>query len=316
MVLKDRQAAKRVKKALISVIRVLFLMALSYILIYPLIYMISTALKSVADYADPTVVWVPKFSTLVNFSKAIAVTDYLTSFLNTVKYQVVSAVIEVFACSIFAYGLARFKMRFKGVMMLLLILTIMVPDIMLIVPRMMTFKQLDFFGILKLFELIFGVDLRPNIVDTPFAFYLPSMFGVGLKGGLLIFIYVQFYKNLPVELEEAAWLDGAGPFKTYFKVILPSAGVAMLTVFILAVIWHWNDYLLSLMYTYNNRPLAVIIQDINQYMYLVLKADYKTTSTYGVPLAACLLFIAPPLLLYMFLQRNFIQSIDRVGIVG
>ena len=145
---------------------------------------------------------------------------------------------------------------------------------------------------------------------------LPSLFGVGLKGGLLMFIYMQFYKNLPGELEEASWLDGAGPFQTYFRIVLPSSGVVTLTVFILSVLWHWNDYLQSLMYTNTNRTLAVVMTDIDQYMYLKLQLDSTSMVNYGVPLAACILFILPPLVMYMFLQRQFIQSIDRVGIVG
>lgn len=316
--MKQREVVLRKKgrQVFVSVLRAVFLIAFSYILVYPLFYMISTALKSVSDYADPTVVWVPKFASFDSFNKALRVMDYYTNFWNTVRYEVFAAVLEVFSCSIFAYGLARFKMRFKNGMIFLLILTILVPDIMLIVPRMMTFKQLDFFGILGLFNRVSGIDLRPNIVDTPLAFYLPSLFGVGLKGGLLIFIYMQFYKGLPNELEEAAWLDGAGPFQTFFRIILPSSGVVILTVFIFSVIWHWNDFLLAVVYTYENRPLAVIVNDIKQYMYLVLQMDSSNMINYGVPMGACVLFILPPLVMYMILQRKFIQSINRVGIVG
>ena len=311
--LKSKNIAKNI---FVSVLRLLFLAGFAYILVYPLLYMISTGLKSVSDYADPTVVWVPKYATWSSFSKALKVTDYFVSFKNTVIYEVFAAIISVFACSVFAYGLARFKMKFKGIMMFLLVLTILIPDIMIIIPRMMTFKQLDIFGILGLFNKITGIDLRPDIVDTPLAFYLPSMFGVGLKGGLLIFIYMQFYKGLPVELEEAAWVDGAGPIQTFLRIILPSSKVVMLTVFIFSIIWHWNDFFLSVMYTYENRTLAVVINDIKQYMYLVLQLDSKNMINYGVPLAACVLYIIPPLVMYMFLQKKFIQSIDRIGIVG
>lgn len=312
----NKRIIKKADGLLVSIIRLLFLLGFSYILIYPMIYMVSTALKSVSDYADPTVVWVPKYLTFNNFENALKVTSYFESFWNSIRYEVFASLIGVFACSIYAYGLARYKMRFKGIMIALLLVTILVPDIMLIIPRMLTFKELDFLGILGLFNKITGIDLRPNIIDTPFAFYLPELFGVGLKGGLIIFIYMQFYQNLPNELEEAAWLDGAGPFATYFRIIIPSSSVVIVTTTIFSVIWHWNDFLLAIMYTYNNRPLAVVIQDIKQYMYLVLQMDYSNMVNYGVPLAACVLFILPPLIMYMILQKKFIQSIDRVGIVG
>lgn len=310
------QQAKTVRRITAAIVRFVFLAAFSYILVYPLVYMISTAFKSVSDYSDPTVVWVPKYPNFENFVKAAAVTDYAANLWNTVRFSVVSAVLEVFSCSVYAYGLSRYKMRGKSIMLGLLVVTILVPDIMMIVPRMLTFKQLDLFGILGLIGRLTGTELRPNIIDTPLAFYLPSLFGVGLKGGLLMFIYMQFYKNLPGELEEASWLDGAGPFQTYFRIVLPSSGVVTLTVFILSVLWHWNDYLQSLMYTNTNRTLAVVMTDIDQYMYLKLQLDSTSMVNYGVPLAACILFILPPLVMYMFLQRQFIQSIDRVGIVG
>lgn len=310
------QQAKTARRITAAIVRFVFLAAFSYILVYPLVYMVSTAFKSVPDYSDPTVVWVPKYPNFENFVKAMAVTDYAANLWNTVRFSVVSAVLEVFSCSVYAYGLSRYKMRGKSIMLGLLVVTILVPDIMMIVPRMLTFKQLDLFGILGLIGRLTGTELRPNIIDTPLAFYLPSLFGVGLKGGLLMFIYMQFYKNLPGELEEASWLDGAGPFQTYFRIVLPSSGVVTLTVFILSVLWHWNDYLQSLMYTNTNRTLAVVMTDIDQYMYLKLQLDSTSMVNYGVPLAACILFILPPLVMYMFLQRQFIQSIDRVGIVG
>lgn len=312
----NRSTQKAAVKIIISMVRALFLIAFSYILIYPLAYMLSSSFKSYSDYADPTVVWVPKFATWSNFEKAMRVLNYFTNLWNTIKFEFVAAVISVFACAFIAYGLARFKFRFKRVLLFLLVTIIMVPDIMLIVPRMMTYKQLDLFGILWLFKSITGVDLRPDIVDSPLAFYLPSMFGVGLKSGLLIFIYMQFFKGLPYELEEAAWIDGAGPLQTFIRIIIPSSGVVFLTNFIFSVIWHWNDFFLAIMYTYQSRPLAVMIHDINQHIYLVLQYQHSGGENYGVPLAACVLFLLPPLIMYMFLQRKFIQSIDRVGIVG
>lgn len=304
------------KSWIVSICRTVFLISFSFVLLYPILYMISTALKTSIDYIDPTVVWVPKSLNFDSFVKAYKALKYPTSLLNTVRYELVSAVIEVFSCAVFAYGLARFKFRAKKIYMFFLILTIFVPDIMLIIPRVINFKQLDILGILGLLNRLTGIDLRPNIVDTVFTFYLPSIFGVGLKSGLFIFIYMQFFKGLPHELEEAAWIDGAGPFKTFLRVILPSSGVVLLTVFIFSIIWHWNDYLLALMYTNENRPMAVIVQDIKQYIYLAFGLDVNDIRNFGVPLAACLLFISPPLILYMFLQRKFIQSIDRVGIVG
>lgn len=314
--LKREQMAKTTRWVT-AAIRLIFLVAFSYILLYPVFYMISNALKTTADYIDPTVVWLPKNLTWDNFKAAFQAMHYPTALVNTISLEMVSAVIEVFTCAIFAYGLARFDFKWKKVFMFFLILTILVPDVMVVIPRIMNFSRLDIFGILGLIQRGSGVDLRPNIVDTPLTFYLPSVFGVGLKGGLFIFIYMQFFKGLPKELEEAAWIDGAGPLRTYFKIILPSSGVVILTVFIFSVVWHWNDYFLALMYTSDNRPLAVITREIQQYIFLEFgETNGINALVFGVPPAACLLFVTPPIILYLFLQKKFIQSIDRVGIVG
>ena len=201
--------------------------------------------------------------------------------------------------------------------MFFLIISILIPDVMLILPRVLNFKNLDFLGIFKLFYNITGIDLRLDIYDTPFTFYLPSLLGVGLKGGLFIFIYMQFFAGLPAELEEAAWIDGAGPIRTFLSIVLPSSGVVILTVSIFSMIWHWNDYYLALMYTLDNRTLAVMVQDIKQQVFLTFgEANGVSPLLFGVPMAACLIFMAPPLGIYLFVQKYFIKSIDRVGIVG
>lgn len=119
--------------------------------------------------------------------------------------------IEIVTCSIAAYGMARFEFRGKKLLMFSMILTILVPEQLTAIPTLLNFRQLDFLGILRLIGMALGTELRPNILDTPLTFYLPSLFAVGLRGGLLIFIYMQFFKGLHKELEEAAWIDGAGP---------------------------------------------------------------------------------------------------------
>ena len=129
-------------------------------------------------------------------------------------------------------------------------------------------------------------------------------------------MYMQFFKGLPAELEEAAWIDGAGPVQTFVRIVLPSSGVIILTVFIFSFIWHWNDSFLALMYTTDKLPLAVMLQDIGQYVYMSAGDWPRSISQSAVYMAACLLFITPPMTLFLILQRKFIQSIDRVGIVG
>lgn len=303
----------------VSVLRMLFLLAFEFVLLYPVIFMISNSFKVTSDTLNPAVKWFSLSPTTYGYKVAWMAFDYWNGLKITFLFGIVSGLIEVVTCAVYAYGLSRFELRFKKIWMFLLIVTILIPDVMLIIPRILNFRYMDVFGILGLFYKLTGVDLRVNITDTVWTFYLPSLFGVGLKGGLLIYIYMQFFKGLPKELEEAAWIDGAGPVQTFIRIIIPSSGVVILTVFIFSFIWHWNDWLLATMYTENNHTLAFTLRNISGYigqLWSSMKISADSSAYYGAPLAACLMFIAPPTLLYVILQRHFIESVDRVGIVG
>lgn len=307
------------RKWTVSIARAVFLIAFAFILIYPVVFMITHSIMTKADTMNPAVHWLSQAPALYSFEIAFKGMAYPKAFLATVKYEMISAVIESISCAVAAYGLARFQLRLKPLLMFFLVLIVLVPDVVLIIPRILNFRRMDFLGILNLAKGLFGVDLRPNLTDTIWTFYLPSMCGVGLKGGLLIYIYMQFFKGLPRELEEAAWIDGATPLRTFIQIIIPSSGVVILTVFIFSVVWHWNDWLLSTMYTSNNQTLASQIFDIDAVINRWVRANgiqLNEQLKYGIPLAACLLFVAPPVVMYLFLQKRFIQSIDRVGIVG
>ena len=303
----------------VSVLRMLFLLAFEFVLLYPVIFMISNSFKVTSDTLNPAVKWFSLSPTTYGYKVAWMAFDYWNGLKITFLFGIVSGLIEVVTCAVYAYGLSRFELRFKKIWMFLLIVTILIPDVMLIIPRILNFRYMDVFGILGLFYKLTGGDLRVNITDTVWTFYLPSLFGVGLKGGLFIYIYMQFFKGLPRELEEAAWIDGAGPVQTFIRIIIPSSGVVILTVFIFSFIWHWNDWLLATMYTENNHTLAFTLRNISGYigqLWSSMKISADSSTYYGAPLAACLMFIAPPTLLYVILQRHFIESVDRVGIVG
>lgn len=312
--LRNTKSLKRASSVAYSVFRLALLIAIGYIVIYPVIYMISSSVKTTAAFADPSVIYIPKHITFEYYSLALEAIDYKDSIISTVKYEIVSAVIEILICSFIAYGLARFDFKGKKFLNFVLLLTILVPVQMIIVPIMTNYSQLDVIGILGLLNRFTGIDLRPNILGTVWTFYLPSIFGVGLRSGILIYIYIQFFSGLPKELEEAAWIDGAGLFRTFFSIAVPSSSVVYTTVTLFALIWHWNDYYLAVMYLSDKFPLAVRIYDIDNLITAV--NIWGGGSAVAIKSAACFMFIAPMLVIYLFMQRKFVQSIDRVGITG
>lgn len=298
------------------IVRIMIVIPVMYVILFPLFTMISTSLLDKNQVLDPSIIWIPRLIRDDNFKVAIKALNYIPSLLRTLEINIVSALIEVVTCSITAYGLSRFKFKGKSILLLLLIMTIIVPQEMIATPTYLQFKFADFLGILKGIGSLIGKDIRPNLIDTPWSFWIPSFLSVGLRSGLFIFIYMQFYKGLPKELEEAAYIDGAGPLRTFVKIIVPSSGVVILTVTIFSVIWHWNDYYLSSLYFSENFPLAVSLSRIIDILNTIPGSQKGYSSHNGIIMAACLLFVLPVLVMYLILQRNFVKSIDRVGIVG
>ena len=287
---------------------------MAYVVIYPLLYMIVTSFRTADSFSDPDIVWILKEFTTENFRDAFTSINFLESLKNTITIQIFSAIIEIASCSIVAYGMSRYEFKFKKVELILLILTIVIPSQMIIIPTMMNFSRLDFLGIINAISKMTGTNIRINILDTPLAFYLPSIFGVGLRSGIMIFIYMQFFKGLPKELEEAASIDGAGPITTFIRIAVPSSGIVFLTVSIFSVVWHWNDYYLAAMYMNENKPLAVAIANFPD-MFNTLGLS-STGRGNAILMAASLMFVLPILLFYLILQRKFVKSIDRVVITG
>lgn len=315
---KIKRYGKQATKPLYSVLRLVILISIGFVILYPLFYMIVTSVQSKEAFLNSARVWIPKsFSIKENYAFAIDALNYGEALISTLKYEVLSALIQVCTCAVAAYGFARFKFKELGILKAVLFLTILIPDMMLLIPRMINYSHLDFLGIFGLLNDLTGIDIRPNILDSGGVFWLPSLFGVGLRSGILIFIYIQFFSGLPKELEEAAWVDGAGPFRTFLSIAVPSSGVVILTVTIFSLIWHWNDSLLSGMYLTEDYPLAMTLKmmptALSKFNILV---SVRNPESMAYLMAGCVLFIAPMLIMYMIVQRWFIESIDRVGITG
>ena len=219
--IQTRQKVKTIRKVLLNILRYFFLLSLSYVVLYELAYILSQSFKPQSQIYDPSVVWIPKSFTLDNIKEAWRAIEYPSRLLISFLVPVGSGLVEVFTCSLVAYGLARFRFRENKLIFLMVLLTILVPPQMIIIPSYLNYSHLDFLGVFGLMAKIPGTDIRPNLLDTPLTFYLPALFGVGLRSGIFIFIYTQFFKKMPKELEEAAWIDGANPLKTFLRVIIP-----------------------------------------------------------------------------------------------
>ncbi len=308
--LKRRGAA-----TLASIARYLILIAFAYILFYPFLFMAVNSFKSTADWLDPTVMWIPKGISFTNYRIAIKALNYVSSLGSTFLNQVASALISFFTCAVVGYGLARFEFRGKKILIAFMILCILVPDPMIVVASYDNFSHLDFLGILGLLSKLFRVELRPSVVDTPLVFWLTALLSTGLKNGLFIYIYMQFFKGLPKELEEAAWMDGAGPWKTFLRIVLPSSGAAAITVLVFAVVWYWNDFYQAQIYLSGNFPISVMLANFKSNLTSEITKQF-TFSLGSLIITSAFLSILPLLAYFLVMQRKFVQSISTCGIVG
>lgn len=307
------------KNVVVSILRLFLLISIGYVIIYPLMYMVTNSFRTGQSYYDPTITWLTTKVTVSNYSFANQALNYLSALKNTVIYEVLPAVVQLASCAVAAYGFARFDFKGKGILTIILFITILLPVQASMLPSYINFSHLDFLGIFEKIYRITGTDLRLNLLNTPFVFYLPAVFGVGLKSGIIIYIYIQFFKGLPKELEEAAWIDGSGPVRTFLVIALPSSSVVILTNLIFSVIWHWNDFFQAAMYLKerSNFTLAVQLAEVeNTLDSLRLSLNTNTPATVSIIMAACVLYVLPVLVMYLCLQTQFVKSIDRVGITG
>lgn len=312
------QQKKIGQRMLVRLGQYIFLITFSYLLLYPFLYILVNSFKGASDFYDPTVEWVPKSLVPDNLRAAFQGLEYGRAFLNSLIYSIGPALLQFCTCAVYAYGLSRFRFRGRRLLTAAMFLNILVPVTILIIPTYVNFRHIDFLGVLGLLSKLIGTDIRPSVIDTPLVFYLPALFGVGLKGGLYIYVYSQFFKSLPKELEEAAWIDGAGPWKTFLRIIVPSSGSAAVTVLLFSVIWNWSDYYLPQIYLSENFPLSVMLNRFRSSLGSIM--EYYIEETMVVPqyviLSGCLLFLLPLLIFYLIVQRRFIAGISTTGLVG
>lgn len=300
-----------------KILKYIFLFCMCFVVLYPLIYMISVSLRTVPDLYDPTVIWVPRHWTLDNYKMVWQAINYLKTLVQTVFLTTFSTFLNVSTCAIIGYGFARFRFRFKGLLFGLVIFSIIVPSQSIAIPLFVQYYAFDFFGLGQIGRLFTGEPLTINLLNTPFTLFLPAMFGQGIRSGLFIYIFRQFFRGMPRELEDAAYIDGCGVFRTFIRIMAVNAIPAFISCILFSFVWYWNDYYLSNLYFNDARTLSTALGSL-QDMLRSMGMDFYTDPYLIVAQmqAACILTILPLIILFIVLQRQFTQSIDKTGIVG
>ena len=295
-----------------ALLRYVLLVGISFIIIYPFITKISASFMSPSDFTDTTVKLIPRNPSLDQWVFIIKENKYWQALFNTARISVLCGVIQTLICAIIGYGFAKFKFKGRGILFIAVIITMLIPHDTLLLSMFMKFRYFDFFGIIN---AIFGQSL--NLINTEWPLYILSLTGLAFKNGLYIFIFRQFYKGIPDELEEAAYIDGTGVFETFFRIILPLSVPMMTTVFMFSFSWQWTDtfYTASPFFTASSEPLLTnIVNKIPP----SLRIDYAATTLWesAITNTSGLLVILPLFIIFLFAQRSFVEGIERSGIVG
>lgn len=291
--------------------RMIILFGLCFVIVFPIIQQVSMALRAPEDVNNPAVVWIPENWSLMNLRISMVVLDYWNALLNTLQLSFISMLLQLFSTALAGYAFARLRFRGSNLLFIFVIVTIVTP------PQALSLAQFLYFR-------------TTGLIGKQVSIYLMSGLGMGIRSGIFIYIFRQFFRGLPNELAESAQLDGASVFRTFWNIMLPNARGAIVTVGLFAFVWQWNDaYYVSLFDVSTEEFPLLTMQLINaaEGMYEALfytgGLNLIGQNVWENPLflalisnVSALLMMLPLLLMYLFVQKQFVESIERTGIVG
>lgn len=290
---------RRCKGSLFKIPIYFMLIAMSFVFLLPFAYMILRSMMSNTDLLNATMVkWLPRTIDFKNYSYAIISLDYWNKLFTSVWTTGIAVVAQLISCTFVAYGLARINFKGRGFIFGLVIFTLIIPPQVTIAPT----------------YIMFSPNGIVNWLDTFLPIIVPCFFGMGLSGGLFIFIYRQYFKGMPAELENAALIDGCGIFGSYFRIILPNAKSPMLVSVILSMVWQWNNYFepsifITDVVNKGNLPMQLNVMSQN----LGVLGNKMNSAT---EMAATFLVVLPIILVFFLVQNQFMKGIERVGLAN
>jgi multiple sugar transport system permease protein len=256
------------------------------LLIAPLVWLISTSLKEPSAIFVLPPRWIPNPIRWQNYPEALTAQPFLRFFLNTLTITFFATLGTVLTASMAAYGFARLRFPFRGFWFGVVISTLMLPSIVTLIPTFILFRWLRW-------------------IDTFYPLIVPYWFG---GGAFFIFLLRQFFLTIPLELDEAARIDGASNYRIYWQIILPLAKPALATVIIFSIINHWNEFVLPLIYLHSIEKwtMAIGLQGFS---------DLYSTQWHWL-MAASTVMVAPLILLFFSAQRYYLEGIHMSGLAG
>ena len=262
----------------------LILLPMALVLVIPLVWMFVTSLQTLAEtrHFPPTLV--PTSLRWQNYTEVLRISQFPRWFMNSLIITTVVVIGNLFFCSLAGYAFARLKWFGRDVMFVIVLATLMIPFQVIIIPTFIIVRKL-------------------GLIDTLGAPIVPN-----LAGAFGIFLLRQFFRTLPIELEEAARIDGASRLGVLFKIVLPLSGPALATLAVITFMWTWNDFLWPLITIYSPNNMTI------QLGLATFQGAHQTNT--NLLMAANVMSMVPVLLLFFFAQRYFIRGIATTGLKG
>lgn len=299
-----------VKNFLVNLLRAAILIGIGYVILSPVIGIIVNSISSNKDAYNPMVFVLPQFPTLERYALAIERMNYFPTMFRDLLYTLTLTALQLLVCSMVGYGFARFDFPMKKLLFGCVVVMIVIPAHTIMLPLYMTFRSFDPFGIVS------AIKGTPGIMGTVVPMYIMTLLGCGVRSGLYIYIFNQFFRGLPKEIEEAALVDGCGVWYTYFRIMLINAMPAVITVAVFSIVWQFNDTFYAKLFLISED--VVISKKISSLQAVIANVDkiLDTTIQELYLDAGIVLIILPILIIYLVLQKYFIEGVERSGIVG
>ena len=306
---------KDIMSIFIKVTRAILMFGMCFMILQPILNKISISFMEEQDIYNPMVIAIPEHFTTANYELAATFMSYSESLKNSLIIALTVSVLQITVSTLVGYGFARFEFPFKKFWFACVILVIIIPPQIISTSLHLHFRYFDIFGI---FESMMGETL--NLRGSVLPYYLMSAGCMGLKNGLYIYMIRQFFRNIPKELEEAAYVDGCGTLKTFIKIMLPDAKPILTSCFLFAFVWQWTDSFYSKMFLGNTKLLSTQLAIIGDRLSAYVKNILQQASTASVGYTNCivstgtLMVIVPLIILYLFAQKGFVESLSSSGI--
>ncbi len=299
------------------------IIGICFAILYPILTLLPMVFTDLRELGAPNSIWIPSVFGVnsIEFVFRSVLEGKPVILLQTIAYALSICAIQVFMSAMEGYALARTNFWGKNLIFFLVIFVFLVPRQSILITQYLHFKHFDVLGLIT---LIRGSDI--DLINQPITLYLLAIFGFSVNQSLFIFIFRQAFLGMPKEIEEASLIDGAGFYRTYFRIMLPNAMPTILTVAVLSFVWAYGDTYYTNYFNTDGPYFAVIIDKTfkdanNWYITNQARAWFDTASTNELAFealkqASIVTFLTPLVLIYFFVQRKLVENLDRAGIVG